>query len=352
MARDNPSQHGTRVDQSKFEVPLSRIKCADRSGIPQEKPRLSFVFQSEARVQSAARVEEDPLAAIGSGWELGRSPTSNVDIQVGDPLILCEVGRVMGLSRSLPTNCEEQNYSDCGPNSGPDPGTKILLQRTCIRVETTEVPPSLECQEFDNTNFSDESVMPTLTPPAGFLWQFVAGGWALKPVSDRNVGAGIVLLRSEIDTDKLPPSSEASESPDHSFDSVLSSDFERNMRKLLPDLQRGSDASEMKHSQRARRSERPKKPSSRFTEDAGFVAEPPHSVKKKVTRNGPEEGMTSKPLLISDWSNAQLACYCDSCGVSFTDFAFECLNHLHSFEQSRMSLSWEVVATSSWGRVA
>lgn len=55
-----------------------------------------------------------------------------------------------------------------------------------------------------------------------------------------------------------------------------------------------------------RRSERPKKPSSRFTENAGFVAEPPKSSKKKNLKGDHLEGTKSLPLLINDWSDAQI----------------------------------------------
>lgn len=120
----------------------------------------------------------------------------------------------------------------------------------------------------------------------------------------------------------------------------------------MPSLQGGSDSLAMKQSLGIRRSERPKNPYSHFNEDAKYVAEPPRLVKKKVSRGDPGKGTTLKSLLLSNWSDAQIARYCDACGISFTDSASECFNHLRLLEQSQMPLSRESLATSSEGRVA
>lgn len=54
-----------------------------------------------------------------------------------------------------------------------------------------------------------------------------------------------------------------------------SSEFERKLKTLLPDLHVENDALEVEQPLSTRRSERPKKPPSRFIENAGYVAEPP-----------------------------------------------------------------------------
>lgn len=93
------------------------------------------------------------------------------------------------------------------------------------------------------------------------------------------------------------------ESPDHiseSDDSVV--EFERKLHELMPDLHGKKDPITSEHPKGSRRSERPKKPPSRFIEEA----EPPKSTKKKVSRGNNPEGTSSKHLLISDWSEYKL----------------------------------------------
>lgn len=51
---------------------------------------------------------------------------------------------------------------------------------------------------------------------------------------------------------------------------------------MLPGLKVENSKSDMGTSLGIRMSERPKKPSSRWNEETGFVAEPPRSTKKKV----------------------------------------------------------------------
>lgn len=46
------------------------------------------------------------------------------------------------------------------------------------------------------------------------------------------------------------------------------------------------------------------------------------------------EGTSSKPLLISDWSNAQFSYYCNACGIDFGDSANECFNHIPMLEET------------------
>lgn len=66
---------------------------------------------------------------------------------------------------------------------------------------------------------------------------------------------------------------------DESDDSVTV--FEWNLRELLPGFQGGTDSEAQEQAKGPRKSKRPKKPPSRFTEEAGYLTEPPKSTKKK-----------------------------------------------------------------------
>lgn len=74
------------------------------------------------------------------------------------------------------------------------------------------------------------------------------------------------------------------------------------------------------------------------------MAEPPRSTKKKFMRDESAEGTPSMPLLISDWSNAQIASYCYVCGISFDGSALhldECIDFIRKVEKTR-SLTYVV----------
>lgn len=58
-------------------------------------------------------------------------------------------------------------------------------------------------------------------------------------------------------------------------------EFERNLKILMPDLHGGTDLLSLGQALGTRKSERQKKPSSWFNEEAGYLAEPPKSTKKK-----------------------------------------------------------------------
>ena len=63
---------------------------------------------------------------------------------------------------------------------------------------------------------------------------------------------------------------------------------------------------------------------------------------KKNVRADSYEGISSKPLFISDWTNDQLEKYCDACGIEFSDSLINkanCLYHICQLEQARGSPS-------------
>lgn len=79
-------------------------------------------------------------------------------------------------------------------------------------------------------------------------------------------------------------------------------------------------------------------PSSKWNENAGFVAEPLRSTEKKLEQGDYVEGTPSKPLLILDWSNIQIARYCDDCGITLSDsnaHMLACIDHIRMLERAR-----------------
>lgn len=119
---------------------------------------------------------------------MGRSLPNNADLDVGNPLLLCEVGQLVGPPHSIMIPNEEIPGSKGGPDLGLFHRPNELKQRPSAGQKIPVVSPILECPDFANTNFGDESVMPTMTPPVGFLWQFLAWGWAVTPASDCTIG--------------------------------------------------------------------------------------------------------------------------------------------------------------------
>lgn len=130
------------------------------------------------------------------------------------------------------------------------------------------------------------------------------------------------------------------------FDDSISK-FERNLLVLLPNLYDGTESTTLEQPQGSRRSERPKKPSLRLNEDAGFLDEPLKSAKKKVLKRDNLEGTTSKPLLISDWFDAQISSYYNVCGINFYEFVHDCITYIRMLEKRRAAPSRGLAATSS-----
>lgn len=126
------------------------------------------------------------------------------------------------------------------------------------------------------------------------------------------------------------------------------SEFEKSIRSMLPGLHSGPLEDQQPLPPGARRSERQKKPSSRWNEDAGFVLEPPRSIKKKCTHDELREGISSNPLLLNDWTDAQLLSYCSACGIEFSESSShktDCLNHIRLSEKIKSAPSRGVAET-------
>lgn len=102
--------------------------------------------------------------------------------------------------------------------------------------------------------------------------------------------------------------------------------LKRSRIKMFPDSYSDTtttdkDKSEVANLPRARRSERPKRPSTGWTEESQYLAHPLRSTKKKDGGSGAPspECMDFAPPLISKWSNAQLDNYYIACGVDLVD---------------------------------
>lgn len=181
---------------------------------------------------------------------------------------------------------------------------------------------------------SDSNGPPGFVPPPGFCCKLLAGVWAMVP--DMTATEVAPIDDNQHDLGGTGSQSRVRESPTSSAKSEDSVPvFERKLRILLLDLPCTVEESTADQPKSTCRSERPKKPSSRFTADASFVAELPKSTKKKVTPRGDTAEGTSKPLLLSDWSNAQIAKYCEACGIVFTDPLSDSIAHIRMLEQLR-----------------
>ncbi|XP_039139646.1 uncharacterized protein LOC120276971 [Dioscorea cayenensis subsp. rotundata] len=193
----------------------------------------------------------------------------------------------------------------------------VLISPTHVLDEEIVISPEA-C--FDATK-------PPLPGPliSGYSWHFSCGAWCLIPKnhslhSDNNhhIGdtsdnwedeeVGDKNLEEVLGGDDFVPNSQLnldfpSSDKDGSDDS--SSDFEEKIRRMFLDSNSGKTTTEhTKHgktpSEGKRRSERQKKPSSRWTEEAGYLAQPPKSARKKGTGSNtlsPEVPDKKKPRL-------------------------------------------------------
>lgn len=163
-----------------------------------------------------------------------------------DKVVVAGQGLVCGLSdvtHSLGTSKEMENSEEAvceadlviGPTYGPlSKGDKKNLGISfSFCSNRTGVP------ELEKVDFSDESVLPNLTPPGGFSWEFIAGGWALRSnvgQSDMTVGGTHMSSVNLHSPTPVMTSTDSTEVSDDSF-----SEFERNLQELLPGLPRGSE---------------------------------------------------------------------------------------------------------------
>lgn len=83
------------------------------------------------------------------------------------------------------------------------------------------------------------------------------------------------------------------------------------------DLQPPDSSLQPKAQKQIRRSDRPRKLSGRWTEEAGFITHPPRSTKKKAPKDPRDGNSTSIINVFSSWSYVQFFNYSNACGVKF-----------------------------------
>lgn len=317
-----------------FEVPLATRQLEKQCREKEVRPAQAFDDPLASDVGLRFGVGPDPVLA---GRELGSDP-------------MCEEDWVSILGRPTHsagngglTNLEgETGELNIGPSFGP------LVSSEGLKTDGPRVGPggdrggASEGKEATCTwrkgvdllkgvGILDGLALPNSVPPEGFQWQFLANVWVLAPVSSiKELGEEGELGGSHVSESEDRVEEYASD------ESIY--EFERSMKELLPGLKVGDSSPTKEVPKSLRKSERHKKPSSRWNEEAGFVAEPPRSTKKKVMSEDSSEGTLSKPLSISDWSNVQLASYCNACGINFVDPVchFEaCVDYICKVENKR-----------------
>lgn len=64
-----------------------------------------------------------------------------------------------------------------GPSDGPNdtiPGSNTVIDGALNSLRT-------EGPDLKKINFRDEASRPNFPPPGGFNWEFLEGGWTLRP---------------------------------------------------------------------------------------------------------------------------------------------------------------------------
>ncbi|KAH7667215.1 Aldehyde dehydrogenase N-terminal protein [Dioscorea alata] len=200
-----------------------------------------------------------------------------------------------------------------GPPYSAENNTKGPDSRNSLEPEDSlymaQAQPANGKELNDSESFCNPAQPPSnFSPPPNFNWVFLHGCWTLVPciftkeISTRSLQeedslqqGHIEIWNEENQVDDPEHIVQISEGSGHDGDSVESheyedseSDFEEKIRRLLHTGQ----AEDPAHG--TRRSERKKKPSSRWNEEAGFIPQPPRSSKKKGTSSTTPEAPDSK----------------------------------------------------------
>ncbi|XP_039121679.1 uncharacterized protein LOC120258373 [Dioscorea cayenensis subsp. rotundata] len=276
---------------------LSPTRQKDKAAVSLVDPGLGFVDPLEKDI--GLRVEEGPVDCFkGSG-------------SGSDPVLECDWGANLG--RSICSEVDGDHFvlpkgsllGDSGPGFGPpmkgegphvegvDGSKDDLLIEGVLPDSKHSGGPNIEGVEaqislgdsgllLEGVDVLDSNAKPNTAPPMGFEWHFLANIWVLDPIiapKNANLGVGV--------GDSYASETEDRDDEFASDDSIY--EFERSIKELLPGMKEGSSSPTNHAPKGVRKSDRPKKPSSRWTEEAGYVAEPPRSTKKKVTRDDASE---------------------------------------------------------------
>lgn len=159
------ARHASGLRDTDYNVPPEQYVSAGPSSVKSNKEKLGQV--KEAQVTLA----DDPIALlVGPCSNMAHDPHWHTDSDPGDPLLMCDVGHQVG----------PYPMTKAVVNSGGDLALGDRVASGSRGLHDSGVNFSLS--KLKEVNYKDISAAPTLEPPLGFLWQFLAGVWVLVPV--------------------------------------------------------------------------------------------------------------------------------------------------------------------------
>ncbi|KAH7669137.1 hypothetical protein IHE45_11G057900 [Dioscorea alata] len=270
-----------------------------RGGLVNSRPLLPELSHfslplADPKPLSGTPVHQDVFLSQDASLHEERRPSDGVDDSLAQPISIVSP-EVLGLAG--PPKATSVHLPDFSPGA----------------LKETGDPPTTGPIEIQGQQCKEKMSLSISSPPSlsipGYKWSLHSGSWCLLPIDlvlavdppqhgkdtidswaneevcDTNLGGQVGDIDCVPDT-QLSFGSQSS-SQDVANDS--GSDFEAKIRKILPGSYGDANpdpvpAQEKPSLEGTRRSERHKKPSSRWNEVAGFVA--PRSAKKKGTRTG------------------------------------------------------------------
>lgn len=180
--------------------------------------------------------------ALVHGPALNDGPLEGIRLELNVVPNTSVSSRDLGTGLVVDSFLEESSvdhHGETGTFIGPEDETPLNIAGSLPGIGDESGSMRTEETGLEKVNFRDESVRPIFPTPVGFSWVFLEGGWALRPS---------VLLTDSVETDvPLSPvdvhsSSVVIATSDSIYESDdSSSEFERKLKVLLPDLHGGSD---------------------------------------------------------------------------------------------------------------
>lgn len=200
----------------------------------------------------------------------------------------------------------------------------------------------------------DSSQPPSLVIPEGYKWVLYQGGWTLIPITHSEL-YDLTLEKELLNDEEMVDWGEIEEQAflegNRDEDTLLNDAdtlYDLTLKEQGSDVDLGAQMTEDSqniHSFKnvttpSRRSSRPKKPSTRWNEESGFIAPPPKSSKKKgMASNASQEGTPSTyASVLNSWTDAQILNYSKACGIDFLGsptHKLKCLATICGLESSR-----------------
>lgn len=190
--------------------------------------------------------------------KLGHDFGSNSnEMLAGDPILICEVGHVVGRNWEDSAKADMHTLGpECGPESNLLRGPKLMLgigptseshlgnESSMSKEGLNSRPPHVNISDLPDESPGTIVAMPTMAPPLGFIWQFLASLWALVPVNINPSSEVNSLVMDSKEVERSEMQAGDLDSPYHSSESDDSmAEIEKNLRVLLPDLPVEKDAS-------------------------------------------------------------------------------------------------------------